>query len=143
METDEYCVEKVSFYQLNLLRLDVVMTLIYSQYLAPFLRHIRSWFEAVLAIAILQSCAQGGPKRPYWGQKWPYMAGLPMSQSGLRGSKMIPNDQYNMFLIIWGHFGPIWTLLDRFRQNLIFCLKTEKCFLAKVIKLSITSNLIS
>ena len=37
METDEYCVEKVSFYQLNLLRLDVVMTLIYSQYLAPFL----------------------------------------------------------------------------------------------------------
>ena len=39
METDEYCVEKVSFYQLNLLRLDVVMTLIYSEYLAPFLKH--------------------------------------------------------------------------------------------------------
>ena len=37
METDEYCVEKVSFYQLNLLRLDVAMTLIYTQYLAPFL----------------------------------------------------------------------------------------------------------
>ena len=97
------------------------------------LSHIQSWFEAVLAIAILQSCAQGGPKRPFWGQKWPYMAGLPMSQSGLRGSKMIPNDQYNMFLIIWGHFGPIWTLWDHFRQNLIFCLKKTKCFLAKVI----------
>ena len=27
----------------------------------------------------------------------------------------------------------IWTLLDHFRQNLIFCLKTEKCFLAEVI----------
>ena len=64
---------------------------------------------------------------------WPNMAGLPMSQSGLRGSKMIPNDQYNMFLIIWGHFGPIWTLWDHFRQNLIFCLKNTKCFLAKVI----------
>ena len=43
------------------------------------------------------------------------------------------NDQHNIFLTIWGHFGPIWTLLDHFRQNLIFCLKTEKCFLAKVI----------
>ena len=68
--------------------------------------HIPSWFEAVSAIAILQSCAQRGPKWPFWGQKWPNMAGLPMSQSGLRGPKMIPNDQYNMFLTIWGHFGP-------------------------------------
>ena len=34
------------------------------------------------------------------------MASLPMSQSGLRGPKMIPDDQYNMFLTIWGHFGP-------------------------------------
>ena len=33
---------------------------------------------------------------------------------------MIPNDQYNMFLIIWGHFGPIWTLWNHFRQHLIF-----------------------
>ena len=64
-----------------------------------------------------------------------------MYQSGLRRFKMIQNDQYNIFLIIWGHFGPIWTLLDQFRQNLIFCLKTEKCFLSKVIQLSITSNL--
>ena len=88
------------------------------------LRHIRSWFEAVLALAILQSCAQVGPKKPFLGQKWPNMAGLLMSQSGLRGSKMIQNDQYNIFLIIWGHFGPIWTLLDHFRQNLIFCSKS-------------------
>ena len=51
------------------------------------------------------------------------MAGLLMSQSGLRGSKMIQNDQYNIFLTIWGHFGPIWTLLDNFRQNLIFLLQ--------------------
>ena len=34
------------------------------------------------------------------------MASLPMSQSGLRGPKMIPDDQYNMFLTIWGHLGP-------------------------------------
>ena len=75
------------------------------------LRHIPSWFEAVLAIAILQSCAQVGPKWPFWGQKWPNMAGLPRSKSGLKGSKMIPNDQYNMFLTIWGHFGiiPLWS----------------------------------
>ena len=33
---------------------------------------------------------------------------------------MIQNDQYNIFLIIWGHFGPIWTLLNHLRQNLIF-----------------------
>ena len=70
---------------------------------------------------ILQSCAQRGPKWPFWGQKWPNMAGLPMSQSGLRGPKMIPNDQYNMFLTIWGHFGIIWTLFDHFTQNLNFC----------------------
>ena len=70
------------------------------------LRHIQSWFEAVLALAILQSCAQRGPKWPFWGQKWPNMASLPMSQTGLRGPKMIPDDQYNMFLTIWGHFGP-------------------------------------
>ena len=26
-----------------------------------------------------------------------------------------------MFLIIWNPFGPIWTLLDHFKQKLIFC----------------------
>ena len=30
---------------------------------------IRSWFEAVLTLAILQSCAQGGSKKSFWGQK--------------------------------------------------------------------------
>ena len=56
-----------------------------------------------------------------------------MSQSGLGGSKMIPNDQFNLFLIIWGHFGTSWNLFDHITQNLIFCLKNTKCFLAKVI----------
>ena len=59
-----------------------------------------------------------------------------MSQSGLRGPKMIPNDQYNMFLTIWGHFGPIWTLFGHFTQNLSFCSKSlwprsTLCFLGK------------
>ena len=43
---------------------------------------------------------------------------------------MIQNDTIQH---VFDHFGPIWTLLDHFRQNLIFCLKTEKCFFAKVI----------
>ena len=99
------------------------------------LRHIPSWFEAVLAIAILQSCAQGGPKWPFWGQKWPNMAGLPRSKSGLKGSEMIPNDQYNRFLTIWGHFGIIWALLDHLTQTgqvfglapVLFSLKLPIC----------------
>ena len=36
---------------------------------------------------------------------------------------MVPNGQYNIFLIIWDIFGLIWTFLDHFRQNLIFCSK--------------------
>ena len=59
-----------------------------------------------------------------------------MSQSGLRGSKMTQNDQYNMFLIIWGHFGPIWTLFGHFTQNFSFCSKSllprsSLCFIGK------------
>ena len=70
------------------------------------------------------------------GPKMANMAGLPRSQSGVRGSKMIPNDQYNMFLTIWGHFGPIWTLWNHFRQHLIFGSKSlwprsTLCFLGK------------
>ena len=37
---------------------------------------------------------------------------MPPCHSGLLGSKMIQNDQYDIILIIWGHFGPIWTLHD-------------------------------
>ena len=72
-------------------------------------------------------------KKPFLGQKWPNMARLLMSQSGLQGSKMIQNSQYNIFFTIWDYFGPIWTLLDLFRQTWFFASKTEKCFLAKVI----------
>ena len=68
-------------------------------------------------------CA-GGPKWPFWGQIWPPMAGLPMSQSGLKEFKMIPNGQNDMLLIIWGHFGPIWTVWNHYRQNLIFCFES-------------------
>ena len=41
----------------------------------------------------------------FLGQKWPNMADLPLAQKGLRGSKMIQDDQYNTFLTIWRHFG--------------------------------------
>ena len=49
---------------------------------------------------------------------------------------MIPNDQYNMILTIWGHFGPIWTLFSYFTPNLSFCSKSlwprsTLCFLGK------------
>ena len=44
----------------------------------------------------------------------PNMAGLPISQSGLRGSKMIPNDQYNMYLTIFNHLGLFWAHFDSF-----------------------------
>ena len=36
---------------------------------------------------------------------------------------MDPRDQRNTFFTIWDHFGPIWTLLDDFWQNLIFAQK--------------------
>ena len=46
-----------------------------------------------------------------------------MSRCGPKGSQKVPNGQYNMFLTICDIFGLIWTLLDHFRQNLIFCSK--------------------
>ena len=61
------------------------------------------------------------------------VSGLLTSHGGLRGSKMIQNNQYNIFFTIWDYFGPIWTLLDLFIQTWFFASKTEKCFLAKVI----------
>ena len=50
-------------------------------------------------------------------QKWPNMAGLSTLQSGPKGSKRDQNGQPKSF---WT-FGPIWTLLDNFKQELIFC----------------------
>ena len=73
---------------------------------------------------------EGGSKKALFGPKMTKhgrVADVP------KWSTTVQNDQYNIFLIIWGHFGPIWTLWDHFRQNLIFCLKNTKCFSAKVI----------
>ena len=72
-------------------------------------------------------------KWPIWDQKWPNMAGLPMPRCGPKGSQMVPNGQYNIFLTIWDIFGLIWTLLDLLRQKFIFCLKNTKCFLVKAV----------
>ena len=74
-------------------------------------------------------CA-GGSKKALFGPK---MAKHGRLADVRNWSKRVQNDRYNMFLTIWRHFGHNWTLLDHFRQNLIFCLKTEKCFLAEVI----------
>ena len=85
------------------------------------LRHIRRWFEAVFAIAILQSHAQGGPKSSFGaknGQTW----------LACRCPKVVYDPKWSntaTFLTIWGHFWPIWTLLDHFRQNLILCSKSH------------------
>ena len=43
-----------------------------------------------------------------------------VSQSGLRVSKMVSNDQYNMFLTILALFTPFWTFLD---ENQFFAKK--------------------
>ena len=81
-------------------------------------------------------------KWPFLDQKWPNMAGLPMSRCGPKGSQMVPNGQYNMFLTIWAHldpFGPFHTKFDFLlqttlakkhfvflRRNIDFCLKRSK-----------------
>merc|ERR1712012_657919 len=49
------------------------------------------------------------------------MAGLSPLQSGSKGSKKDQNGQPKFFFTIWDPFGPISTLLDRFKKELIFC----------------------
>ena len=47
-----------------------------------------------------------------------------MSQSGLKGSKVVLSDKYNMFFTICDHYGPMSTFVDHFRQNFIFLLQS-------------------
>ena len=54
-------------------------------------------------------------------QKWPNMAGLSTLQRGPKGSKRDQNGQPKSFWTFGTPFGPIWTLLDHFKQELIFC----------------------
>ena len=54
-----------------------------------------------------------------WDQKWPNMAGLPMSRCGPKGSQMVPN--------VFGHLGHFWAHLDPFgpfQTKLDFLLQT-------------------
>ena len=51
-----------------------------------------------------------------------------VSQSGLRVSKMVSNDQYNMFLTILALFAPFWTFLD---ENQFFASKTQSAWSKK------------
>ena len=45
-------------------------------------------------------CARRGPKRPFWDQKWPNMASLPLSQSGLRKFNTCHKRSFEMFVLI-------------------------------------------
>ena len=63
----------------------------------------------------------GWPKNgPFWtkkGQTWQACQHSKVVQKGPKGTKMVN-------LNVFDHkepFGPIWTLLDRFKQELIFC----------------------
>ena len=85
-----------------------------------YLTHVRSRIQAILGPLSHKSMAGRRQKWSILDQKWPNMAGLSTFQSGPKGSKRVQNGQYNMFLTIWDIFGLIWTLLDHFRQNLIF-----------------------
>ena len=70
------------------------------------LTHVGWWFEAISGPLSHKSMAGRHQKWPIWDQKWPNMAGLPMSGCGPKGSQMVPNGQYNMFLTIWDIFEP-------------------------------------
>ena len=61
----------------------------------------------------------GWPKNsPFWtknGQTWQACQHSKVVQKGSE------NGQTKCFCTIWDPFGPIWTLLDHFKQELIFC----------------------
>ena len=113
-----------------------------SKCTSNFLVHMGRWDGAIYPLSRSHSRSRGVQKWPIWDQKWPNMAGLPMSRCGPKGSQMAPNGQYNMFLTIWDIFGLIWTLLDLLRQKSIFRLKNTKCFLAKVAKNQLLSEMV-
>ena len=82
----------------------------------------------------------GWPKNgPFWtknGQTWQACQRSKVVQRGPKGTKMVNQSLLNM----WDPFGPIWTLLDHFKQELIFCseapLQTLFVHLGKKIILS-------
>ena len=85
----------------------------------------RSWLEMAQKWSILD-------------QKWPNMAGLSTLQSGPKGSERDQNGQPKCFWSFGTHFGPLWTLLDHFRQKWFFCPKWTKLGLAEVLRSKIS-----
>ena len=81
----------------------------------------------------LEACTCIIQKKTLLEQKWPIMASLPMSQSGLKWSRLITNGQSNLSLVIWDHFWPFCTFLDLFRPKSIVFLKNTNCLLVKVL----------
>ena len=80
------------------------------------LRHIPSWFEAVLAIAILQSCAQRGPKSPFWAkndQTWQGCWCPKVVYEGPKWSKMINITYFWSFGAILDPFGLFGIVSDK------------------------------
>ena len=64
----------------------------------------------------------GVQKWPIWDQKWPNMAGMPMSRCGPKGSQMVNITCFWPFGTIWTHlhhFGPFKT------KNQFFASKTQ------------------
>ena len=72
------------------------------------LRHIRSWFEAVLTLANLQSYAQGVQKGPLWAknaQIWQGCWSPKVVYEGQKWSKMTNTTYFWPFGAILGRFG--------------------------------------
>ena len=57
---------------------------------------------------------------------WPLFLALKFPFLFLKGSKRDQNGQHKCFWSFGTHFGPIWTLLDHFRQKWFFCPKWTK-----------------
>ena len=82
----------------------------------------------------------GGPKGPFWDQKSPNKASMPMSQIGLKWSKwyqMMNITCFSSFGTILGPFGLFWIISDKtwffapnhFGQEALFCFEAKNfCF---------------
>ena len=62
-----------------------------------------------------------GPKMVHFGPKTARPGRLVNVPKWSKRVQMGTKWSSQVFLTIWGHFGPIWTPLDNLKQKLIFC----------------------